>query len=294
MAFAENTAAWHYQWISRADAADGEETLFRQEYRIDGAPETAFVSIADAGRHTLYVNGYVVSPYVLEPGNGDGGDTLYVRTYEVGRYMHGGTNVVAIWHAPSPSLTEASRKVGAIVYGRDYYGKRFAYAADSTWLCRAAGARLTADGGEEIDGAHYDGEWKTAGDCLVAWQGATSADMEAELPVREMPLYAAEGLSVAHSINPVIIYENEGEVTYQFDRRFDGWVRLTLRGMEPGAVITAGSLRYVCSGTTDEQCCRRFTSATQSEVTVKLPPGATQENITQVEGLVIGRGHIPN
>ena len=72
-------------------------------------------------------------------------------------------------------------------------------------------------------------------------------------------------------------------------RQCEGWVRLTLRGMHRGDTLRVNGLTYICSGRTDEQACRRFTTEAFSTIVVTGPKGFSRENVMSVEAIEIER-----
>lgn len=79
----------------------------------------------------------------------------------------------------------------------------------------------------------------------------------------------------------------KGSVRYRFSRWFDGWIRVTLRGMHRGDTLHINGLHYICTGKDDEQACRRFSSSGQWTAIIEGDSTFSHRRITNVEGIEI-------
>lgn len=283
------SGAWQLEWIASPSAAEGEQTLFCRTYDFEYTPEKARIAIAALGRFVLYVNGYNVSTAVMEPGP-DSPDSLAatMRTYDVTHLLHYGANTLAVWYAPSPAPSEAHGSRGGIAlafYGTRLDGRPFSYSADGSWLSHSTGCYIYNNVYETGDATLGLVDWKNGETPSPAWQGAEK--MTAGIP-KTLRVSTQEHY-IAHTLAPISTTQlTDSTLVCHFPRAFLGWVRLTLRGMERGATLTVNGLSHVCSGETDEQCCRRFSLIRQQDATITLPRGASEACIFSVEGIEIG------
>ena len=288
---------WGLRWIACPGAGPCSQVWFRRAFTVARPPLSARVTIASAGRYELFVNGYNVTTDVLAPSAGPPGDTIRVMTYEVGRFLRPDTNVVAVWYSPlAPTRKQLSLSLCAPARG----GDAIALHADGAWLCRPAGAEtaLPCPGGmaqpspyfqlsaETVDDNLSLPGWNLPGAPVVGWLHAAEQYGLPPQPLAVVrPPYAARRIA---SIRSYTFLDDHGStLVYHFGRRFDGWVRLTLRGMHRGDTLRVNGLTYICSGRTDEQACRRFTSAASSIAVVSGPEHFSRKNVMSVEAIDI-------
>lgn len=283
---------WGLHWIACPQADSTSQVLFRHTYRFDRCPRKGHISIACNGRYVVYINGYNVSADVMEPGVTPLGTATCIRTYDVGRYLQADSNVVAVWYSPVSPCRPTDRQLAMTFSGIDGYARPYAYHTDGDWLCRLPGFATTPDGNEEQDATLTDVTWLQPSQTSPAWLGVATADEQPGKTVSRQP--ECYDLPLWHTVlRPVHIYNYQyfdvdgQKVTYRFAKAFNGWIRLTFRGMKAGAEVRVNGLRYICSGETDEQACRRFTTTWQDKAEVVMPPGTTTEQIQNVEGIEI-------
>ena len=287
---------WGQSWISHPAADSTEQVQFRREIVLDAKPSAALVSVTSAGRYALYVNGYNVVPDVLEPGELTGGDTLAVTHYDVARYLRKGGNVLAVWYSPAGRCVRSGRQL-SLVFQCDGGGLSdgFACVTDSTWLCRASGCRTFPDGGELIDARTCAPLWTIDPDFAPGWLPAHEEHPDEPVPMAERWMWRTalrvESIRQYNFFSPVESggtgHTGRNSGRYSLQKGFDGWVRLTLRGMERGDTVTVNGLVYICSGDTDEQACRRFTAASSRFADVTLPAGRPFSCVTRAEAIAI-------
>ena len=279
---------WGQSWISHPSADSTEQVLFRREIVIAEKPTVAHVSVASAGLFALYVNGYNVSTDVLEPGASLGGNTLAVAHYEVARYLHAGSNALAVWYSPTGHCPKTDRQLSLTLFASTDARATFACSTDSTWLCRTAGCRTLPNGDETIDANRHDPSWAIDPTFTPEWLAASEACSTSSVPLTDRWLWHMARR--VESIQQYKFFETVGSnsVCYLFPNSFDGWVRLTMRGMERGDTLTVNGLTYICSGETDEQACRRFTTAYSRSALVTLPADRPLSCIMKVEAMDIG------
>lgn len=288
---------WGQSWISHPSVDPTEQVLFRREVVLEGKPATAFVSVVSGGRYALYINGYNVVTDVLEPGAQAGGDTLLVTRYEVAHYLHKGGNVLAVWYSPVGRCDRTERQLSlALQCDGGGNGGEYACVTDSMWLCRASGCRTFPDGREQIDSRKLDPSWTVDMVFTPEWLPAHEEKPALPVPMSDTrrlwrTALRVESIQQYNFFSPIeaadVDHIGHKAGRYTFRKGFDGWVRLTLRGMERGDTVTVNGLTYICSGDTDEQACRRFTTASSCFADVLLPAGRPFSCITTVEALDI-------
>ncbi len=287
---------WGQSWISHPAADSTEQVQFRREIVLDAKPSAALVTVTSAGRYAVYVNGYNVVPDVLEPGELTGGDTLAVTHYDVARYLRKGGNVLAVWYSPAGRCARSGRQL-SLVFQCDGGGLSdgFACVTDSTWLCRASGCRTFPDGSELIDARTCAPLWTIDPDFAPGWLPAHEEHPDKPVPMAERWMWRTalrvESIRQYNFFSPVESggtgHTGRNSGRYSLQKGFDGWVRLTLRGMERGDTVTVNGLVYICSGDTDEQACRRFTAASSRFADVTLPSGRPFSCVTRAEAIAI-------
>lgn len=269
---------WLLPWIGSDRGDSTSQQWFRKTFTIDQRPTVARLYVATVGRFVVYVNGYNVSTAVLEPY-----DPAMLTDYDATPYLRAGRNTIGVWYSPMPPCRPAKAQIALTLCYTDADGRKHAIATDDGWLCRQANAQSTADGGETIVNSEYVADWNSNDFGVVGWWTAHKATGPQASDRGRRP--------VARRISSIRGYAfREGEannVAYIFREPFDGWVRLTLRDMYRGDTIRVGGLTYVCSGDTDEQACRRFTTSQGRVVEVAGPIGFSYTNVTNIEAIDI-------
>lgn len=278
IAFDASAQEWHMPWICRHGADSVEQVWFRGAVYMRSMPAKASIHIASEGRYIVFVNGYNVTTDVMEPARPN-----EVREYDARRFLHEGTNIVAVWYSPRPPCVPTHRQVALTLSGTTAEGAPFAMATDGGWLCRKANGTTEANGDETIDANDYVDGWNTADGGIVGWECAKTAQ----------PGWVATGgkwYEAQHmaKIQAYASFDNYGQsVAYNFANRFSGWVRLTMRDMQQGDTVRVNGLTYICSGEPDEQACRRFTSSAATMAVVSGTGSFRRNNITNVEAISI-------
>lgn len=267
-------------WIHHPAPNASDQIWFRRTYTLPHRPTKAVLTVASEGRYIIYVNGYVVSNDLFSS-NPEG--IIAMREYNIKGLLKAGQNVVGVWYAPTQ---ETHRQLSATLTGSYENGATFYYETDGTWLCRKANARMTANGGEEIDATRYVPAWNQERMQLLEWQAAerwkdTTWPMVSFVPMSKTAFHAHQVLR-----RPKRSYYGN-RVIYDYGQQVNGWVRVTLRRMKRGDVVYVNGLRYVCSGQREEQACRRFTTGPAGTAIILLPAGRNRDNITRVEAISI-------
>ena len=273
------------RWIYHPQAEETRQIWFKRNIHMDKPLASAILSVASEGRYIVYVNGYNISTDLFSS-NPRG--AIGVRDYEIGNFLHKGTNTIAVWYSP---VNYTKRQLYIVMSGQWEDGSPFFMDNEKGWLCHTANARTLPDGNEEIDGPGYmanwnDYDWKEDSFLLSEWQRAEVAkDLKPAVITfcrHEKPAYRTQRILKRST------FSQQGRtLTYDFGQSFNGWVRVTMRGMKKGDVITVNGLRYICKGGTDDQACRRFTISTAGIARIILPAGRSRSNITTVEAICI-------
>lgn len=279
---------WGLHWIHHPEAASTDQILFVREVQMDARPLAARVSMACEGRFALYVNGYNVTTDVLEPASRASADTVAVVCYDVARYMKEGANVLAVWYSPVEKCTPTCRQLSLTLYGKDASQGDFAFRADGSWLCRKASCRTLPDGGEVVDATLCDPMWAADVQPSPDWLPVAEAEGSGVKTVAHRPTWHV-AMRIGR-IEPFVPLVQEGQrCTSALPTDGEGWVRLTMRGMQHGDTVAVNGLSYVCSGDTDEQACHRFTASPLRSVEIILPPGRPLSCLTNVEAITLQR-----
>ncbi len=270
-------------WISAPNPDSLSHIWFRQTYLEQGAPHTAYLTIASTGYYKLYVNECNVGIAPYYPPRQPNSDTPVEMTFDVTPYLRPDTNVVALCYAPSfPNVD--SCQVSVLFHGVDSAGKSFCRVSDGNWLCRKANSRWTADGNEIVDGRFHNSSWKAAQFDIALW-----------LPVEQRKDSKGRQVQVLTPSAPVLrhIHTNgyryfdrdSAAVSYEFDTGFYGMLRLTLRESRRGERIFYDGLQYVCNGELDEQAYPVFRMGYYRRVRVTGGKYFRRDQITTVEAL---------
>lgn len=297
---AEADKDWGLDWICSPNSNSHAQIQFKKVYNFECKPQSASIRIASNGRYILYVNGYNVTGDVLTPRNSN--PSLKVTTYETDRFMRKGNNTIAVWYSPdadyqitsetnySTEIPDRNKQLSISLYGITSNSLNdslpFYYHTDDTWTCRTANA--TTNGEDET----YDNTqgclcWNTDS-CIAGWHYAKEYTGTAETNIETQEIvYEAMKISGIYRWR---FLETIGDtLIYNFNRGFNGWVRLTLRNMQRGDTINVNGMQYICSGDMDEQACRRFTTSEcpAGKVIVTCNRPIPRDNITNVEAISI-------
>lgn len=269
---------WQLPWIGHAKADATAQVWFRKTFTLGDTPQSATISIASGGRFVAYVNGYNVTTDVLEPFLKGG-----VMEYDVSRFLRHGENTVAVWYSPIPPCTATAGQIAITLSWTDRTGQKQAIATDSTWLCRTANGRTTTEGDETTDGTDYVEGWDTGRCSPLDWDHAKAMPHSSSQQAGKW--YKARHIAKIQNYSYLDDYGHT--IVYHFRHRFDGWVRLTLRDMQRGDTISVNGLTYVCTGKSDEQACRRFTTSASSMAVVSGPLTFSRKNVANIEAISI-------
>lgn len=266
-------------WIYAPQADSLSHVWFRRAFISDGRPRQACITVTSTGVYKLYVNECNVGTALFYPLRHNGDDGPVATTFDVTPYLRRDTNVVALLYSPAhPSV--GHRQVAVSFYGSDANGRPFCRFSDGSWLCRCANSRLTADGGEFVDGREHDPSWKAATIYNQAlWLSAVpleSADCTDDCSGNTV-------VQAAHitTFGPDDI--SNGPDYLQLPTAIIGFPRVTMRNARGGQTVAIGSLTYVCSGRMDEQAFPMFSIGTLRAIHLDGTGGFKASCITGIE-----------
>lgn len=289
---------WSMSWISHPDMPTDSQTVFWKEIIAESKPQQMIADIACNGRMAVYVNGYNATVNVMEPSRAE-----QIVRYDITRFMRRGRNIIAVWTCPPCNGSTTAKPTPAIIscsgHGIDNLGNTIIFHSDSTWKCRTIKGNA-ANGNEWVYGvlqnpctwSLFDGiiDVTTDRHCISLQDTAFNHCAPALLPspnifTLRQPWHKVLRIS---NILPYTYFDDmDGSVRYYFARWFDGWVRVTLRGMHRGDTLNINGLHYICTGRDDEQACRRFSTSGQWMAIIQGDSTFNHKRITNVEGIEI-------
>lgn len=258
VALSASAQEFNTHWIYAPQSDSLSHIWFRRTYISNGRPRQALITVASTGNFKLYVNECNIGTAAFFPSRHNGDDSPMAITFNITPYLRRDTNVVAIIYSPmQPSSNR--KQISACLYGISSNGKRFSHISDNSWSCRCANSRMTADGGETVDGLAHNPTWKTA-TCTSAalWLNAETfyGDSAQNMTISQNGYYAWKITKVT-SLNNLHITQKP--VQLPLAENYRGYIRLTLREAKRGERIQIGKLTYICNGKMDEQAYPQFT-----------------------------------
>lgn len=213
---------------------------FRKDFFAEQQPGLAFVHVASAGIHELYLNGNRMGNRLMAPSrtNLRGYKRLRYVSYDITAFVKPGRNVLGIWL--DAGWTRQSDVLPAVTAQIELRGNGTdtTISTDETWICRKSlcehigGNYEWSDfGGERIDGRESP-DWMATEPTVDAWYPVTV------LPQRpEISWDSSEGDRVQQRISPCTVSNTPGCARIDMGRNYTGWVQLRLRGGSPGDVV---------------------------------------------------------
>lgn len=272
--------AFALPWIGASVATGDQQLWFRHNYFFDKTPKTLFIQLASTGSYNLYVNQYNVSRNVLLPFRSDKESSLPAeQTFDLTPYLRSDTNTVAVWYAPATShKCDGEPQIAACIFGTDEEGNAISYTTSRDWLWSYANASHSC-----IDATAFRTDWNAATHTIIPWTTVepTSA------PHERMSSASYRYRRVTQVYTPIWKQVAKDSLRAGFPTTVNGWIRITLRETQPGERIVVNGLTYICSGTMDEQVCRRFSTETTKEVTITGDKWFKPGQVQNIEGLMI-------
>jgi hypothetical protein len=213
--------------------------LFRKEFELSIAPESARMTVHSQAYHELYVNGKKVGHHVLTPAvfdNKQNGNSFSV-TYEVSRYLKAGKNCIGLWFGSGWAKTIAVRaQLDAVVKGRP-----LTIPTDTTWQVHTSGRYKTGGqkwnnyGGELVDARELIPDWSEPNIDTTDWRSAVSAKgLIAPVRTQSCPLNRLGKTIPAVSVNTIA----EGVYEIDFGTNLTGWFRMVMPALKSGTEVT--------------------------------------------------------
>ena len=244
-------------WISYPTVDSTSQIWFRHTYTTHERPVQATISIKTTGRFELFVNERNVSTDVLMPYREEMSNNVIVTEYNITRFLHSGTNTIAVWYSPSfPHINP--RQISLTYNGKTKDGHYFSHISDESWLCHKANRQLLPSGGELSDNTYYPLKWNSDDIDAACWLGTVAIpNTQQEQTTVYKDFYTAYKVKHIRHHN---YFDIRGDSTfYDFGTPFRGWIRVTLRNAKAGESIDIDGLKYICNGEMDEQAYRKFT-----------------------------------
>jgi alpha-L-rhamnosidase len=223
-----------------------QDPWLRKEFDLAAAPTRAVVYVASVGYHELYVNGVRAGDAVLAPSVTDNSKRARCVTYEVGRLLHPGRNVLALWLGVSWSIfphflsaNQSNRPATPIALAQAEItladGKDVRIVTDGTWKTHPSPNRLLGVwdfmnyGGEEYDARRELPGWCVAGLDENDWQPATVYHPNLALSAERL-----EPNRLVTQILPAAIERlPDGACRVDMGVNFAGWIEVAVKG-KPG------------------------------------------------------------
>jgi alpha-L-rhamnosidase len=290
-----HAADWQSSWwIKHPDAPENKHIWFRKKIHLPAAVRSAFIHVASAGYHELYVNGRKADDRILAPAASRISARVLYVTYDLSPLLKAGNNVIALWQAtgwasfPFFNLPSCLRvQLG----GETVEGETFQMASDNDWRCAVSNSEnIHANNyaGERVDARAWIPDWNSEDFDDSRWSTPKRIDFRTEL--------------CAHIIEPTKIIDTlpaqkiTGDGPYRIDlgRNFTGWINMHMSGLAAGDLIRIkvsndeGNTttfnqedQYIASGAEREHYCNRFNYIAGRYITIeglKQPPAP--EDIT--------------
>ena len=211
--------------------------LFRKEFDLAAAPDSAIVTVHSPGYFEVYINGEKVGTDVLSPAVSRlDAQTFYV-SYDVAPYLRPGKNCLGLWLGKGWADNLAVRaQLDAIVAG-----KPVTIGTDTSWQTRSSGLVRIGGwvwgdfGGERLDARELVPDWNQPGVNTDSWSAALPAKPPAG-PVRShpCPLNRIGETIPAVAVTPL----EDGKYEIDFGVALTGFLRMKMPELEPGTVVT--------------------------------------------------------
>jgi hypothetical protein len=263
---------WKAEWIGadsalRADAVrlrkgNPPDPWLRKTFELPARPARAVVYVASVGYHELYVNGNKVGDAVLEPCATDNRVRARYVTYEIGKYLNRGSNVLGLWLGASwsifppyhmkdkasasgfddwerPILPNAEMKDkpwGPIVLAQADMvltdGRTFRVVTDATWKARPSPNQLLGTweagnfGGEEYDARRELPDW-----CGVKLEDSKWQPVTVVQPDLAVSAEVTRPNRLVKEIKPIAVKQvKEGAYRVDMGVNYSGWFEMRLSG----------------------------------------------------------------
>jgi alpha-L-rhamnosidase len=284
---------WQYsQWIKHPDAPATKHVWFRKKFPLPAAVRSAFVHVASAGYHELYVNGRKADDRILAPAVTRISERVLYVTYDIAHLLEAGDNVVALWQAPGWANYEFFNLPACLrvqLGGETTDGQSFRVVSDRDWRCAVSNSEnvysVISNGntaGERVDARAYIPDWNVGEFDDSHWAHPRSVDLRAKLCA-----HLVEPTRIMDTL-PVRQMTGNGPYTIDLGRNFTGRISIEMSGLAAGDVVTVKVSneenravtfnqedQYIASGAAREHYCNHFNYVAGRYVTIeglKRPP----------------------
>jgi alpha-L-rhamnosidase len=241
---------WKAQWIcappvTTRSSDPRPDPWLRKQFTLAWTPKRAVIHVAAIGYYELYVNGKKVGDEVLEGAVSDYTKRARYRTYEIGKYLTKGKNVIGLWLGTGwsiyPTYKTKDRPVGPLVIAQGTIqsakGRTMAVATDGSWGYRESPNRLLGRfgngsfGGESFDATKDDPAWCTTADS-APWESAMVLPLK-----RILSAEVLEPNRIEHVFHPIALSpQSVGAFRVDMGRNFAGWVEVPVEAA-PGTHV---------------------------------------------------------
>ena len=248
-----NPADWQAHWIGASNAmlaarerehyGNPPDPWFRKTFDLPAVPAQAVAYVASVGYHELYVNGQKVGDAVLEPAVTDYCVRARYVTYEIGKYLHPGRNVVGVWLGTSwsifPPYLTPDKPCGPMLLAQLELqwpdGRKQTLVSDSSWKTHESPNRLLGIwDAEHFGGEEYDARREIPGWCEARFDDQAWVAAEEYHPKLVLSAEVARPNRRQTELRPVAI-RAAGNGTWRVDMgtNYSGWFEMQLSG-QPG------------------------------------------------------------
>ncbi|MDR2042051.1 MAG: glycoside hydrolase family 78 protein [Tannerella sp.] len=269
-------------WIKHPDAPEQKHIWFRKKFHLSAAARSAFIHVASAGYHELYVNGRKADDRILAPAASRISVRVPYVTYDIAHLLEAGNNVLALWQAPGwagfpyfnlPSCLRIR------LDGETDDGKTFRVVSDQDWRCAVGNSenlRKNNYAGERVDARAWIPDWNGKDFDDSRWAEPKYIDFRTQL--------CAQTIEPTRIIDTLTVQKITGDGPYRIDfgRNFTGLIGMDMSGLAAGDLVRIlvsndeghtttfdQEDHYIASGAEREHFCHRFNYIAGRYVTVE-------------------------
>ncbi|MEF8845488.1 MAG: family 78 glycoside hydrolase catalytic domain [Bacteroidales bacterium] len=265
---------WKANWISTSAWEKGvppanPAPYFRKSFEINQSIEEARMYISGLGYYEFYINGQRVGDHQLDPAVTDYEERVKYNTYDVGKYLKKGKNVMVVvlghgWynqHSPSAwdfhkaPWRESQVFTGQLQY-KDVKGQKHTVISDNTWKYKRGPIVYNSiRNGEFYDAGKYSEQWFLPGYDDKSWTGALEVSgPKGRLSAQKLPpMRIIKTLEVEEITQP-----QPGTWVFDFGQNIAGWTKLNVKGTRGDTITIEHGERLYEDGTLDQEELSRF------------------------------------
>ena len=269
----------------------------RRTFTLDALPESAVATVNVLGFYELYVNGTKVGSDVMSPALSNFHKRSFYLTYDVKPYLRKGKNCIGLWTGrgwywkvldtrPNPAVHHDTA-IARLQLDMTVNGKPVIIGTDGAWRCRASGRSILGSwswndmGGERVDARREDPQWAAPETDDAGWYPVTvvpapaiPAEAQKCPPMRvlkSLPAVSCTDLEVNKESPEPGPYAGQNRYEVDFGTNLTGWLKLRVRGLTAGHVITIRYAdkknphqtfsqldRFITAGRPEEEFCSKF------------------------------------